>query len=524
MSTFFIGVPTEVHIPGLMQADQRSLNPAIPLMSIGVIQHQIRLRLQFSQHATSLMGMRIAVGGLTTLCDAVIFVQWQVITKKGPAHQIDRDIAAEYLSLANAGNSVWYSWEHANAISTKGKDWLVLVYYGEGRRYYRMPGFPGNTYPAPNRSTTPIYRYGGTISDQEVPKAAGLSHKGSSISGSVPYRLEIDISARKALDVSDLKTSASICTDEEMRTVFHAVRENSCIAVPSQKARSFNNGFLSSIVEKEVLDAGIIDVYDTTMNKLKQRNERMLSMSAGKMRTFLPFYLMLIPGAIYFILFKYAPLWGILISFKNYKPIYTFATSEWVGLKYYIQFFNRADFLRLLRNTCVIGLNNILIYFPMPVILALMIHGLGNNRFTKSVQAIVYIPHFISWVVVVTLTNSIFGDLDIINSVMRSLGMKSQGFLYSESWFRPLILMQTIWKECGWGTIIFTAALTAVNADLYEAARMDGAGTPRAAVARHPSSHQEHDYRHVYFACRSIPGHWLRTDLSYGQQHESQHW
>lgn len=185
--------------------------------------------------------------------------------EKGPTHQIDRDIAAEYLSLANAGNSVWYSWEHANAISTKGKDWLVLVYHGEGRQYYRMPGFPGNTYPAPNRSTTPIYRYGGTISDQEVPKAAGLSHKGSSISGSVPYRLEIDISARKALDVSDLKTSASICTDEEMRTVFHAVRENSCVAVPSQKARSFNNGFLSSIVEKEVLDAGIIDVYDTTM-------------------------------------------------------------------------------------------------------------------------------------------------------------------------------------------------------------------------------------------------------------------
>lgn len=132
--------------------------------------------------------------------------------------------------------------------------------------------------------------------------------------------------------------------------------------------------------------------------------------------------------------------------------------------------------MRLLRNTCVIGLNNILIYFPMPVILALMIHGLGNNRFTKSVQAIVYIPHFISWVVVVALTNSIFGDLGIIISVMRSLGMESQGFLYSKSWFRPLILMQTIWKECGWGTIIFTAALTAVNAELYEAARMDGAG------------------------------------------------
>lgn len=82
MSTFFIGVPTEVHIPGLMQRDQRSLNPAIPLMSIGAIQHQIRLRLQFSQHATNLMGIRIVVGGPTTLCDAVIFVQWRVIMKK----------------------------------------------------------------------------------------------------------------------------------------------------------------------------------------------------------------------------------------------------------------------------------------------------------------------------------------------------------------------------------------------------------------------------------------------------------
>ena len=86
--------------------------------------------------------------------------------EKGPTHQIDRDIATEYFSLANGGNSVWYSWEHANAISSKGKDWLVLVYHGDGRQYYRMPGFPGNTYPDPNRNTTPIYRYAGTISMQ----------------------------------------------------------------------------------------------------------------------------------------------------------------------------------------------------------------------------------------------------------------------------------------------------------------------------------------------------------------------
>lgn len=195
-----------------------------------------------------------------------------------------------------------------------------------------------------------------------------------------------------------------------------------------------------------------------------------------KYRRYLPYYLLLIPGILYFVLFKYAPLWGILISFKNYKPIYTFSESAWVGLKYYKQFFSRPDFQRLLTNTSLIGLNNIIFYFPIPIILALMLHGLGQNRFTKAVQTFIYIPHFISWVVVVSLTSSIFGDLGIINNIIRALGGTSQGFLYSKDWFRPLILLQTIWKECGWGTIIFTAALTGVNADLYEAARIDGAG------------------------------------------------
>lgn len=198
--------------------------------------------------------------------------------------------------------------------------------------------------------------------------------------------------------------------------------------------------------------------------------------SKVRLKEYLPYYLLLIPGALYFVLFKYAPLWGIMISFKNYKPIYSFAASEWVGWKYYVQFFSRSDFPRLLANTCIIGLNNILIYFPLPILLALMMHGIGTNRFTRTVQAVVYIPHFISWVVVVALTNSIFGDLGIINTLIRQMGGEAQGFLYTEKWFRPLILIQTVWKECGWGTIIFTAALTAVNADLYEAARIDGAG------------------------------------------------
>jgi putative aldouronate transport system permease protein len=198
--------------------------------------------------------------------------------------------------------------------------------------------------------------------------------------------------------------------------------------------------------------------------------------SGKSLKKSLPFYVLLVPAFLYFGLFKYAPIWGILISFKNYKPIYTFSTSNWVGIKNYVDFFTNEDFLRLLVNTLRIALNNILFYFPIPIIIALMLHELNNRLFKRLVQSMLYVPHFISWIVVVVITNYVFGDRGIINTTIESLGLSSQPFLYSEKWFLPLILFQSIWKECGWGTIIFIAALTSVNLDLYEAATIDGAG------------------------------------------------
>jgi putative aldouronate transport system permease protein len=199
----------------------------------------------------------------------------------------------------------------------------------------------------------------------------------------------------------------------------------------------------------------------------------------GQLKKSLPFYLLLIPAFFYFAFFKYAPIWGILISFKNYKPIYTFSSSPWVGLKNYVEFFSGEDFSRLLINTLRIALNNILFYFPIPIILSLMLHEINNKYFKRAVQSMLYVPHFISWVVVVVITNYVFGDRGIINTTIESLGLPSQPFLYSEGWFLPLILAQSVWKECGWGTIIFIAALTSVNPDLYEAATIDGAGRMR---------------------------------------------
>jgi putative aldouronate transport system permease protein len=217
---------------------------------------------------------------------------------------------------------------------------------------------------------------------------------------------------------------------------------------------------------------------NTTMNTgLNFKMGKNKGLKSGKsLKKSLPFYVLLVPALFYFGLFKYAPIWGILISFKNYKPIYTFSTSNWVGIKNYVDFFTNEDFLRLLVNTLRIALNNILFYFPMPIIIALMLHELNNRVFKRLVQSMLYVPHFISWVVVVVITNYVFGDRGIINTTIEGLGLSSQPFLYSEKWFLPLILFQSIWKECGWGTIIFIAALTSVNLDLYEAATIDGAG------------------------------------------------
>ncbi|WP_214630270.1 ABC transporter permease [Paenibacillus agaridevorans] len=187
-------------------------------------------------------------------------------------------------------------------------------------------------------------------------------------------------------------------------------------------------------------------------------------------------YLMLIPGLVYFLIFKYWPMWGLVMSFQNFKPHLGISGSEWVGLEHFIRLFSEPQFFKLFRNTAVLALYNICFFFPIPIILALMLNEVRVELFKRSIQTVIYIPHFVSWVVIVGISYMFLTtEGGIINDLIAHFGFEKIPFLLSEEWFRTLITGQTIWKEAGWGTIIYLAALSGIDMQLYEAARMDGA-------------------------------------------------
>ena len=188
-------------------------------------------------------------------------------------------------------------------------------------------------------------------------------------------------------------------------------------------------------------------------------------------------YLMLIPGIAYFLTFKYGPMWGLVIAFQDYKPYFGVSGSEWVGVAHFVRFFSEEQFLILFRNTAMLALYNLTFAFPAPIILALMMNEVRVALFKRTVQTLVYVPHFVSWVVVVGIFYMLLTtEGGIVNELIAMMGGEKIPFLLSSDWFRALITTQTIWKEAGWGTIIYLAALAGVDVQLYEAARMDGAG------------------------------------------------
>lgn len=187
-------------------------------------------------------------------------------------------------------------------------------------------------------------------------------------------------------------------------------------------------------------------------------------------------FLMLAPGITYFIVFKYFPMWGVLIAFKSYQPYLGFFDSPWVGLEHFQRFFTQPTFWMLLKNTLLIATYNIVFFFPFPIILALLLNEVRHSMLKRTVQTLVYVPHFMSWVVVVGIFYIFFqNESGVVNELIVKYGGEKINFLLSNEWFRTMITSQVIWKEAGWGTIIFLAALTGVDPQLYEAARMDGA-------------------------------------------------
>ncbi|NQX62768.1 ABC transporter permease [Paenibacillus qinlingensis] len=190
-----------------------------------------------------------------------------------------------------------------------------------------------------------------------------------------------------------------------------------------------------------------------------------------------PLYLMITPGLLFFILFKYLPMGGIIIAFKQYDPFVGFMDSPWVGFDHFVKLFTEPDFFILLRNTMLVSLFNLIFFFPAPVVLALLLHEVKVRWFRKTMQTIVYMPHFFSWVVVVGITVLLFATQSGgINNLLASLGLERVELLTNPDYFRSVYVFQNIWKEAGWNAIIFLAALAAVDPTLYEAARVDGAG------------------------------------------------
>jgi putative aldouronate transport system permease protein len=188
-------------------------------------------------------------------------------------------------------------------------------------------------------------------------------------------------------------------------------------------------------------------------------------------------YLMLLPGLAYFLIFKYWPMYGLSIAFKDYLPFLGYADSPWVGLKHFEELFTGPDFGRLMVNTLTLALLTLLFVFPAPIIVALLLNEVRQSLVKRSVQSLIYIPHFLSWTIVASLTYLLFSvDYGVIAQFIHGIvGGRPVDYVAQEQWFRPIIVLQSLWKQTGWGTIIYLAALAGVDTQLYEAARVDGA-------------------------------------------------
>ncbi len=188
-------------------------------------------------------------------------------------------------------------------------------------------------------------------------------------------------------------------------------------------------------------------------------------------------YFFALPGLVYLIIFHYVPMYGIIIAFKDFSITKGLSGSPWVGFENFKYLFESKQFLTVFKNSIVFSIMRLIAGFPAPIILALLLNEVKHMRYKRTVQTISYIPHFISWVVVCGLVKNIVSPTaeGIINAAIKALGGKPVQFLLSAFWFRPIVIMAEIWKEIGWGAIIYLAALSGIDPTLYEAAIVDGA-------------------------------------------------
>ncbi len=190
------------------------------------------------------------------------------------------------------------------------------------------------------------------------------------------------------------------------------------------------------------------------------------------------FYFFLLPAIIWYAIFCYYPMYGVLIAFKNFKFNLGILGSQWVGLRYFKNFLGDSYFWNIVKNTLLISVLKLVCGFPAPIILALFINEMRNLRYKKVVQTLSYLPHFVSWVVVVALLTKLLSPNNgAINELRHAINPDAKPifFLGEPGWFYPIVVLSDIWKNVGWGSIIYLAALTGIDPEQYEAAELDGA-------------------------------------------------
>ncbi|SEG66991.1 sugar ABC transporter permease [Paenibacillus sp. UNC499MF] len=187
-------------------------------------------------------------------------------------------------------------------------------------------------------------------------------------------------------------------------------------------------------------------------------------------------YVMLLPVLLYYVVFHYAPMYGAIIAFKDFSPRLGIWGSEWVGFAHFENFFTGAYFWRTIKNTVLISLNELVFGFPAPIILALLLNEVRNSIFKRTVQTVTYMPYFISLVVICGIIKDFTASSGVINDIIAFFGGERLTLLLEPEWFRTIYVSSGIWQHIGWGTIIYLAALTGIDQEQYEAAKMDGAG------------------------------------------------
>ncbi|HML46981.1 MAG TPA: ABC transporter permease subunit [Clostridia bacterium] len=193
-------------------------------------------------------------------------------------------------------------------------------------------------------------------------------------------------------------------------------------------------------------------------------------------------HLMLLAAVVFVLIFRYLPMGGLIMAFQEFDIFEGFRASPWVGLTMFKRVFATREFPMVLRNTLLISLYKILFFYPIPILVAIMLNEVTHSAYKRVVQTILYMPHFLSWVIVTGLVFDLFANTGVINRLISMLGGERQRFLMDASMFRSLVVGSAVWKEAGYSAIIFLAAIAAIDPTLYEAAVVDGASRMRQII------------------------------------------